>query len=75
MGVKCERSFKLGPTVIPVTVMDDDGSFSFFFFFWFLFVSFFSFSFLFSFLSFSMIDFLECWFLGLWRCCCEAFCC
>lgn len=24
MGVKCERSFKLGP-VIPVTVMDDDG--------------------------------------------------
>ena len=26
MGVKCERSFKLGP-VIPVTVMDDDGFF------------------------------------------------
>lgn len=40
MGVKCERSFKLGP-VIPVTVMDDDG---FFGFCWFL-------SFFFSFLS------------------------
>lgn len=39
MGVKCERSFKLGP-VIPVTVMDDDG---FFGFCWFL-------SFFFSFL-------------------------
>lgn len=28
MGVKCERSFKLG-SVIPVTVMDDDGFFRF----------------------------------------------
>lgn len=49
MGVKCERSFKLGPTVISVTVMDDDGSF----FFFLVFVRFFlSFRFLFFFLSF-----------------------
>lgn len=51
MGVKCERSFKLG-SVIPVTVMDDDGFFSFllipFFLSFFIFFSSFFFLFFFS---------------------------